>query len=65
MALRQGKLIGKRLKVGTCKVGENELFSKIQQKSYEIYAKRGYSHGSDWKDWLDAEKQVKKELGVK
>lgn len=43
----------------------NDLTLKIQQKAYCLFEKRGYSHGNDWLDWLEAECQVKKELGVK
>ena len=44
---------------------ERELFSKIQQKAYEFYEKRGYSHGSDQADWIEAEGQIKRDLGIK
>lgn len=35
-----------------------ELFEKIQKKAYELYEKRGYSHGNDVSDWLEAERIV-------
>ncbi|MBU1932365.1 MAG: DUF2934 domain-containing protein [Candidatus Omnitrophica bacterium] len=59
---------GKKLKTFTTTqtmTNANDLTSKIQQKAYCLFEKRGYSHGNDWSDWLKAECQVKKELGVK
>ncbi|MDD5617854.1 MAG: DUF2934 domain-containing protein [Candidatus Omnitrophica bacterium] len=32
---------------------------KIRNKAYELFEKRGYSHGNDLADWLEAEKIVK------
>lgn len=32
---------------------------KIRNKAYELFEKRGYSHGNDLSDWLEAEKIVK------
>ena len=37
----------------------NELVAK---KAYELYEKRGGSHGNDIEDWLQAEKIVKAEM---
>jgi hypothetical protein len=34
----------------------------IAKKAYELYAKRGYRHGSDRNDWFEAEKFVKASL---
>lgn len=31
----------------------------IQKKAYELYEKRGHSHGNDWDDWLEAERLLK------
>ena len=42
-----------------------ELFSRIEKRAYEIYQKRGHSSGSDLNDWLEAERQVKRELNIK
>lgn len=36
-----------------------ELFSLIEKKAYEIFERRGYSHGQDQNDWYEAEKFVK------
>ncbi len=35
------------------------LCEKIQKKAYELFEKRGYTHGDDLADWLKAEKLVK------
>lgn len=34
----------------------------IKQKAFEIYSKRGQGPGDPMGDWINAEKQVKKEL---
>lgn len=42
-----------------------DVFAKIQKRAYDLYAKRGTSHGNDMRDWLEAERQVKRELGLR
>lgn len=37
----------------------DEFRSQVQKKAYELWQKRGCSHGNDWSDWLAAEKIVK------
>ncbi len=32
---------------------------KVQEKAYELYANRGYTHGDDSFDWIEAEKLVR------
>lgn len=54
-----------RSKTNNRSTNQNELFSKIQQRAYQIYEKRGFTHGNDMKDWLEAERQVKRELSIK
>ncbi|MFH1759898.1 MAG: DUF2934 domain-containing protein [bacterium] len=39
----------------------DNLKSIIEKKAYELYKKRGGSHGRDFEDWLEAEKEVIKE----
>jgi len=58
---------GKTFKAFTSRTttNANDLTAKIQEKAYSLFEKRGYSHGDDWSDWLEAERQVKKELGLK
>jgi DUF2934 family protein len=31
----------------------------IARRAYELYERRGRSHGSDWADWLDAERELR------
>lgn len=31
---------------------------RIAQRAYELYLARGGAHGSDWEDWLAAEREV-------
>lgn len=47
------------------KMTADEFIARVRMKAYEIYEKRGYSHGKDLDDWLEAERIVKEELGIK
>jgi len=38
--------------------GQN-IHGEIQKKAFELFEKRGYAHGNDLSDWLEAEKIVK------
>jgi hypothetical protein len=31
---------------------------RIEQRAYELYLSRGGAHGSDWEDWLAAEREL-------
>ena len=31
---------------------------RIEQRAYELYLSRGGKHGSDWEDWLTAEREL-------
>lgn len=31
---------------------------RIAQRAYELYLARGGEHGSDWEDWLTAEREI-------
>jgi hypothetical protein len=35
-----------------------DLRERIAQRAYEIHQKRGGEHGSDWEDWLQAEREI-------
>lgn len=35
-----------------------ELRERIAQRAYEIHHQRGSQHGSDWEDWLQAEREI-------
>lgn len=56
MAVRFGKDKSSKSK-------SSDLQAKVQKRAYELYAKRGFSHGNDLADWLEAERQIKKEMG--
>ena len=47
------------------RVSREEFMQLVQKKSYELYEKRGCSPGNDLEDWLEAERLVKEDLGVK
>lgn len=32
--------------------------TRIARRAYELYLARGGSHGSDWEDWLRAEREL-------
>lgn len=33
-------------------------YQRIRQRAYELYLSRGGAHGSDWEDWLAAEREL-------
>jgi Protein of unknown function (DUF2934) len=35
-----------------------ELRERIAHRAYEIHQRRGGQHGSDWEDWLQAEREI-------
>lgn len=35
-----------------------ELQSDIAKRAYELYERRGWNHGEDLTDWLEAEQQI-------
>ena len=43
-------------------VGEQELQERVAQKAYELYEKRGRTHGCDVEDWLEAERLIVERL---
>jgi len=47
------------------RVSREEFMQLVQKKAYEIYEKRGGQPGNDLEDWLNAEKLVKEDLGLK
>ncbi|MDP2910926.1 MAG: DUF2934 domain-containing protein [Candidatus Omnitrophota bacterium] len=47
------------------RVSREEFMQLVQQKAYEIYEKRGCKQGNDLEDWLNAERLVKEDIGVK
>jgi len=47
------------------RVSSESFMQLVQKKAYEIYEKRGCQPGNDLEDWLNAEKLVKEDLGLK
>ena len=47
------------------RVSREEFMQLVQKKAFEMYEKRGCNPGSDLEDWLNAERLVKEDLGVK
>ncbi len=45
-------------------IGREELEQRIRERAYHIYLNRGCSGGCEREDWLEAERQVKKELRI-
>ena len=35
-----------------------DLGSRLAERAYELYVQRGYKHGHDLEDWLEAERQI-------
>lgn len=48
--------------VGESTMDEEVLRQRIAEKAYELYQKRGQSHGHDLDDWLEAERLVLSEI---
>ena len=63
MAFRRGST-DKPTKSSSLNVSNERLFESVRKRAYELYCKRGYKNGHDISDWVEAEKQVKKELGL-
>jgi Protein of unknown function (DUF2934) len=47
------------------RVSREEFMQLVQKKAYEIYEKRGCKSGNDLEDWINAERLVKEDLGIK
>lgn len=46
------------------KISADEYIQRVQFRAYENYVNRGFTHGNDLDDWLEAERQVKADLGL-
>ena len=40
---------------------EGELNADIAKRAYELYERRGWGHGNDLSDWLEAEQEILRE----
>ena len=49
--------------IGESTMGDEVLRQRIAETAYELYHKRGESHGQDLDDWLEAERLVLSEIG--
>lgn len=54
-----------KVAVKTKSVYSDEILAKIQKRAYELFLKRGGCHGSDWNDWFEAERQIRREMGLR
>ena len=39
--------------------------NRVRKIAYELYERRGYVHGHELEDWLEAEKIIKEEISKK
>jgi hypothetical protein len=39
-----------------------DVNAQIQEKAYELFERRGYEHGCDQVDWIEAEKEIKNNM---
>lgn len=46
------------------KTKQDNVQALIAERAYYIYEQRGCTHGDDQQDWLEAEKQIRQELGL-
>ena len=46
-------------------ITETELSALVERRAYELFCKRGCSHGDNHADWYIAEKEVKRKLKIK
>ncbi len=54
--------VKKTTAVKTCAVDVSAIHQSIEKKAYELFEQRGYSHGNDVNDWLEAERIVNQGL---
>ena len=47
------------------KVDLRTYINELNRRAFEIYQQKGATHGHDWDDWFQAEKEVKKKFGIK
>ena len=58
--LERTATLKRRLNVRPCR--KEKLETRICEQAYKLFEQRGYSHGSDMDDWLEAEEIVTKKL---
>lgn len=64
MADRGFRTVGKRN--NTLNISDQKVYEAIRKRAYELYLQRqgGSTQGNDKTDWFEAEKQIKRELGM-
>lgn len=45
-------------------ISDPRVYEAVRKRAYELYCKRGRNDGNDMQDWLEAERQVRKEMGM-
>jgi len=45
-------------------ISDSKMFEAIRKRAYELYCSRGYKHGNDLNDWVQAEKEIRKEMNL-
>lgn len=53
-----------RTKKSASRISPQDLEHRIRERAYFNYLNRGCTSGCQHQDWLEAERQVKKELGL-
>lgn len=48
----------------TPKVDLRTYINELNRRAYEIFQQKGSTHGHDWDDWFQAEKDIKKKYGI-
>lgn len=48
----------------SAKLSQDEIQALIRKRAQEIYEKRGRTPGKDVENWVEAEKQIKRELKI-
>ncbi|UCE66252.1 MAG: DUF2934 domain-containing protein [Candidatus Zixiibacteriota bacterium] len=49
----------------TPKIDLRTYINELNRRAYEIFQQKGSSHGHDWDDWFQAEKDIKRKYGIK
>jgi len=49
----------------TSQLGLTAYLEEVKKRAYQIFQQRGSAHGSDFEDWLKAEKEIKQKYGIK
>lgn len=59
-----GKNNSEAKKGSALNISNDKVFELIKKRAHDLYCRRGRVHGRDIGDWIEAERQVKKELGL-